>query len=303
MGSTKRGLLAAAAAGAMLVTAAPAVAAAPEPQLLLVHGHGAPAEGKDCNGATWDEALDYYTSEGSLSRDGITTVAYYEGNASGGPNAGNCDARVASASKDTKIQSIARDFANYVHDTYTSKDKPVNIAAHSMGGLVTRVALLGTAEGWSGFPPSMDVDNVVTAGTPHQGVKKDRDDSTAQWDQMERGSGFLDALHADGRELGDAWTDGTDWTVVGSAEDGVVSYDSSIDKGNRADQKFGYLSHDSGTAAVSHSGIREITGPHTYEMHYWHASGDHGTHHTDDGWAPLKSVYKAALHDGDALPK
>ncbi|GAA1198667.1 hypothetical protein [Prauserella alba] len=302
MGWNKRNLLAAAAAGAMLVAAAPAAQAA-TPQLLLVHGHGNPADGKNCNGATWDEAIDYYTSDGSLSRDEITTVAYYEGNGPGGPNVGNCDVQVSAASKETKIQFIARDLANYVHDEYTSKGEPVNIAAHSMGGLVTRVALLGTAEGWSGFPPSMDVDNVATAGTPHQGVKEDRDDYTAQWDQMEQGSGFLDALHADGRELGDAWTDGTDWTVIGSAEDGVVSYDSAIDKGNRADQKFGYLSHDAGTAAVTHSGIREITGPHTYEMHYWHDSGDHDTHHTDNGWAPLKSLYKAALYDGDDLPR
>ena len=74
------------------------------------------------------------------------------------------------ATNDRPIQDIARDLARYVHTAYTRNGEPVDIVAHSMGGLVTRVALLGSAQGWEGFPPRLDVDNVVTLGTPHQDV-------------------------------------------------------------------------------------------------------------------------------------
>ncbi|KID31850.1 PGAP1-like protein [Prauserella rugosa] len=303
MRRSTRTILAAAAAAMLLGGLAPAAHAAPtpqdEPQLLLVHGHGRPDEGTNCNGTggTWADALNYFEGAGGLDRDRMTTVAYYEGNAAGGPNEGNCDVTVSEATADTKIQDIAKDLANYVHDTYTSKGRSVNIAAHSMGGLVTRVALLGTAEGWDGFPSSMKVDNVATAGTPHQGVVEERDDDTAQWDQMEPGSDFLKALHGEGRELGDEWTDGTDWTVIGSDADDVVSYDSAIDKGNATDQKFGYVDNGS---AIGHSGLRTISGPpHDYNLNYWNSSGQH---HTTNGWAPLKTLFKAATEDGDGLP-
>ena len=33
------------------------IALAAEPQLLLVHGHGSAAAGKDCNGEIWADAL------------------------------------------------------------------------------------------------------------------------------------------------------------------------------------------------------------------------------------------------------
>ena len=59
---------------------------------------------------------------------------------------------------------------NYVDSDYTNKGKPVDIVGHSMGGLIARVALLGSAQGWEGFPPKLNVDNVVTLSTPHQGV-------------------------------------------------------------------------------------------------------------------------------------
>ena len=70
------------------------------------------------------------------------------------------------ATNDRPIQDIAADLANYID----AQGKPVDIVAHSMGGLITRVALLGSAQGWEGFPPKLDVNNVVTLSTPHRGV-------------------------------------------------------------------------------------------------------------------------------------
>lgn len=302
-----RAVVAAAAATMLMGAAAPLANAAEspkaaKPELLLIHGYGKSDKGKDCNGGTWKNALKYYQDAGKMDRDLMTTVGYYEGSAEGGPNAGNCDALVAKADNETKIQDLAKGFANYIHDEYTSKGRPVNVVAHSMGGLVTRVALLGTAEGWKGFPSSVDVNNVATLGTPHQGVTNGNPDGTEQWSQMSPGSGFLKALHADGRELGDSWTKGTEWSVVGSTKDETVSYNSSIDKGNAADQKYGYKNEGDGLESITHTNIRTVTGPHKFNMSFWHKWGDeHNQHHTpDNGWAPLKTAFQAATkkHDG-----
>jgi hypothetical protein len=173
-----------------------------------------------------------------------------------------------------------------------------------MGGLITRVALLGSAQGWDGFPSSkLDVDNVVTLSTPHQGVAVPDANADRQWQQMDPDSGFMKRLHEKGSGLGDAWADGTDWTLVGSEEDGTVIYDSGIDKGNFADQKFGYRSnlHDAGK--VTHTGVRELSGENRYDLRYWHAAGDHPPHTTLRGWSPLKTAFQAATNVGDNLPK
>lgn len=294
-------------AAVALLLAGPAALAAPAadapaadpPQLLFVHGYG---NGKNCNGDTWNNALKYYQDDGGRDRTSMTTIGYYSKDQS-------CDATIGDgkASTDRPIQDIARDLANYIDDEYSSKGEPVNIVAHSMGGLVTRVALLGSAQGWDGFPGKLDVDNVVTLSTPHQGIAESvRNSATSrQWNQMTPGSGFLARLHENGSGLGDDWASGTDWSLVGSDEDDTVNYDSGIDKGNHADQKYRYKADDSGGADgydVDHQAVRERTKGAFY-LQYWHASGDHGPHVTTDGWAPLKAAFKAATHVGDDLPK
>ena len=149
------------AALAAFTIAAPAARAA-DTQLLLVHGYGAHAEGKDCNGDTFKNALRYYQDAGGRDRASMTTIGYYPG------DKGRCDAMIGDgkATNDRPIQDIAADLANYID----AQGKPVNIIAHSMGGLIARVALLGSAQGWEGFPPKLDVNNVVTLSTPHRGV-------------------------------------------------------------------------------------------------------------------------------------
>lgn len=267
-------------------------------QLLLVHGYGdADKEnGKSCNGGVWKDALSYYTDPdaGNRDRNSITTVGYYQNNT-------NCDEAISKADNSEPIQEIAKDLANYIDEEYSSNDKSVNIVAHSMGGLVTRVALLGSAQGWDGFPSKLDVNNVVTLGTPHQGVSNPSVHDTRQWNQMDnrdgKESGFMERLHQD--DLSGSWASGTDWSLVGSTEDGTVNYNSAIDKGNPADQKYGY--YDNG-GKIDHSKIRELRGG-TYTLRYWHSSGDHDPHETDNGWAPLKTAFKAATNKGDDLPK
>jgi pimeloyl-ACP methyl ester carboxylesterase len=283
-------LICAVAALLCAATASPALA---DNQLLLVHGYGAAEQGKDCNGSTWADALDYYGSAGGRSRASMTTIGYYPG------DKGRCDAMLGDgrAGNDRPIQDVARDLAQYVDGL----GKPVDLIGHSMGGLIVRVALLGSAEGWDGFPNGkLDVDNVVTLSTPHQGVASPGAHDDEQWRQMRPGSGFLARLAASG--LGESWADGTDWTLIGSHEDATVGYASGIDEGAAADQKLGYRkAADAGD--VTHTGVRTLRGPDGYALTYWHASGDHPPHQTDNGWSPLKAAFQAGTRIGDGLPR
>jgi pimeloyl-ACP methyl ester carboxylesterase len=282
----------------VLAMLAPSASAA-DTQLLLVHGYGDASEGKDCNGSTWKNALRYYQDAGGRERSSMTTIGYYEG------DEGRCDVMVGDgkASNQRPIQDIARDLAIHIDDAHSSKGRPVNVIAHSMGGLITRVALLGSAQGWKGFPSKLDVDNVVTLSTPHQGVANPSANDDRQWRQMDPDSGFMDRLHENGSGLGDDWADGTDWSLVGSREDTTVEYDSGIDKGNFADQKYGYQDDSADAGEFDHSAVRTLHGENRYDLTYWHASGDHPPHHTENGWSPLKTAFQAATRVGDGLPR
>jgi pimeloyl-ACP methyl ester carboxylesterase len=282
-----------------LAVLAPGASAAPDTQILLVHGHGDYRQGKDCNGSTWQNALRYYQDAGGRERSSLTTIGYYPG------DEGRCDVMIGdgNATNERPIQDIARDLAIYVDREYTSKDEPVDIVAHSMGGLIARVALLGSAQGWDGFPSKLNVDDVVTLSTPHQGVANPGADDDRQWTQMAPGSGFIERLHEKGSGLGDGWANGTDWSLVGSHEDATVSHDSGIDKGSSADQKYGYQDDPGDSGEVSHTGVRTRYGGNRYSLKYWHASGDHPPHSTKNGWSPLKAAFQAATKDGDGLPK
>jgi pimeloyl-ACP methyl ester carboxylesterase len=277
---------------------APAASAA-DTQMLLVHGHGDFAKGTDCNRSTWKNALAYYQDAGGRERSTMTTIGYYRG------DRGRCDVIVGDgeATNERPIQHIARDLANYIDDAYTSKGRPVDIVGHSMGGLIARVALLGSAQGWDGFPSKLNVDNVVTLSTPHQGVANPNADDDEQWRQMAPGSGFIRRLHENGSGLGDDWADGTDWSLVGSHEDATVSHDSGIDAGNFADQKYGYQDDAGDSGEVDHSAVRTLYGENRYSLKYWHAAGAHPPHSTKRGWSPLKTAFQAATKDGDGLPK
>jgi hypothetical protein len=157
-----------AAAAALVAGGAPAAAdsartnARASEMVFFVHGHaeGTPA-GKDCV-STWGNALDYFEERG-WGRESMKTVGYYTGDE-------NCDVTISGASNGTRIRNLAADFAKHVHQYNTSTGKPVDVVAHSMGGLITRVALLGSAKGWEGFPPNaLDIGDVVTLGTPPSG--------------------------------------------------------------------------------------------------------------------------------------
>lgn len=265
--------------------------------ILLVHGYGS-----SC--AAMNKAKDYFEDE--RGHDGaVKTLGYYANE-----KKSDCtDTFKDDATTNTDIQYVARDLAKYVYEHYTKQGKPVNIVAHSMGGLVTRVALLGSGQHWDdpNFPDKrLNVPNAVTLSTPHQGVIDTDKHDTDQWQQMNPKSSFMKRLHRDDSELNEDWNCGgsgpctTDWTLVGSREDGTVSYKSGIDQGNPAHKKFGYQAADDG-GDVTHGNIRELDSGR-YDLHYWH-SGGHPRHETEDGWAPLKTAYEAATRRDDNLPR
>lgn len=260
----------------------------------FVHGYDG-GSGKNCDD-TWGDAVKYFGDHG-WSTGSLKTVGYYEGDTA-------CDADVASATTDTRIRDVAANFANYLYDHHTSKGESIDIVAHSMGGLVTRVALLGSAQGWEGFPKAkLKVGDVVTLGTPHQGVTceddpgdgKDDCPNNTQWRSMDPDSEFMKVLHAPKNRLDQSWAADTDWSFASSDQDGTVSGDSAIDKGHHADHKFRYLAGND--PKVTHAGIRTITGG-DHNLRYWHAS-DGKSHDTTNGWAPVEAAFHALNDNGD----
>ena len=265
--------------------------------ILLVHGYDS-----DCT--KMNKAKNYFEDE--RGHDGsVKTLGYYTDEKKLG-----CDAYFKKdATRNTNIEYVAQDLAKYIYKHYTKHGKPVNIVAHSMGGLVTRVALLGSGQHWDDpdFPDRrLNVPNAVTLSTPHQGVIDTDKRDTDQWQQMNPKSSFMKRLHRDDSELNGDWNCGgsgsctTDWTLVGSHEDGTVSYKSGIDEGNPAHKKSGYQNADD-SGEVNHGNVRELHSG-CYDLHYWH-SGGHPRHETKEGWAPLKAAYEAATHRDDNLPR
>ncbi|MGB3442701.1 MAG: hypothetical protein WBA97_28490 [Actinophytocola sp.] len=267
--------------------AAPAQAsAAAAPTVYFVHGYN-DSGGSDCE-SLWANAVDHFKKQG---RESLKTVAYYQGDT-------KCDVDVANATTGTRIKHVAAAFANYVYDHHTSKGESIEIVAHSMGGLVSRVAMLGSAKGWEGFPKGkLKVSDIVTLATPHQGIiDKDKYDST-QWDSMVPGSTFMDVLHEPANRLDQDWAAGTDWSFAGSDEDKTVNYDSGIDKGYHADHKYRYLPD--ADYDISHTNIRLLgPGRAKFNLRYWHSSEDE-PHDTTNGWAPLETAYNALDRNDD----
>lgn len=210
------------------VAGTPAAAdSAPTAPLLLVHGFSL-TSGINCNDATMSAWRQGMTARGWTT---VRTIGWYQGDT-------NCSLNIqgrSNNSSNTSLSTIAREFAWTVHDQFTLNGTPVAIAAHSMGGLVVRRALDGVMRGEVGFPPAMDVTDVVTAGTPHGGTIWSAACSLsglAQCVESTPGSTFLTVLadNPQGRRLGGA-PGRTEWSLSGSECDTVVSDESASDMG------------------------------------------------------------------------
>ncbi|MYR08216.1 hypothetical protein GTV32_18790 [Gordonia sp. SID5947] len=285
-------LAAAVVSGALAAATVPSASAAPAANggdpVYLVHGYNDSGR-SDC-ASLWDNAIDYFTSRG-MSRSSIQTVGYYAGDS-------HCDVDLGNAGTDTRIKHVAAALAKRIYDANTRKGQSVDIVAHSMGGLVTRVALLGSAMHWKGFPAAkLKVGDVVTLATPHQGIIDQFKYHSVQWDSMVPGSRFLEVLQAPENRLDQNWAKGVDWSLVGSDEDKTVYAGSGYDKDRPAEHKYRYAAdadHD-----LSHTHMRALKpGGGKYNLRYWHAS-EGKPHDTTNGWAPLETAFNA-IDRGDA---
>jgi triacylglycerol esterase/lipase EstA (alpha/beta hydrolase family) len=165
-----------------------------------------------------------------------TTLAYYTGDANCShalDHHGRHDLHYPSGHRDgshtqaTSIRHLGYHLAWMIYDHYTLNGQPVDIVAHSMGGLAVRYALAQTQRGHPDFPPRLLVEDIVTLGTPHAGTTWARSCSSAtQCAEMVPGSSLLAWLADNAQNPQGA--DGSDWTTVGSYYDAIVSANSAV---------------------------------------------------------------------------
>jgi len=194
--------------------------------ILFFHGYDAFGTGVDCT--TWNNMISAMRSYG-FSGPFVTVKYYYnDANCSGDVNtAGSQTTYYAGGtvngadSQNTDIRHIAYQFAWFVYDNYTSKGQNVGIVPHSMGGLIVRYALYRVAAGDPDFPPSLLVSNIADFATPHNGTSSANTCGNIECVEMRQGSTFLNDLNANGQNPQEQG--GTDWTLMGSDYDTIVS--------------------------------------------------------------------------------
>jgi len=151
----------------------------------------------------------------------------------------------------------------------------VDVVAHSMGGLVTRLALVGTANhvtsttSGKGFPPFLYIEDVATLSTPFWGASDLGQtfcsiSPDVQCNQMKPGSTFYTSwINRPGASNRVGWDNpqsamGTDWTLIGSEDDDfMVPEESAVDlkASFHASHKLVYRAG----SGLDHSQMSEIT--------------------------------------------
>jgi pimeloyl-ACP methyl ester carboxylesterase len=201
--------------------------------IYLIHGH-AGGSATDCD--QWRTLRDAFRAWGSTGA--FKTVAFYYRDK-------HCNTNLAlngspakrhrvvprgahkrgSHTSDAPIAHLAYHLAWNIYDTYSRYGRPVDVIAHSMGGLIIRYAVAATQRHEFDFPPYLLVEDVVTMGTPHGGLRGVvPQDISEEVNEMTPGSKLLSYLERN------AWNPqargGTDWLTMGSAADDTVAPDS-----------------------------------------------------------------------------
>jgi hypothetical protein len=236
MKQLRRTFVALVAAFTLLVAVAPAADARTDDKtkrVLLIHGYqpwGTPTSPCDMWGPM-ETAL-----QGQGFTGPLTTVQYYDAQVAcdisvipyGSPTAHHAPSG-GKHDRYVSIRHLGYELAWMIHQEYSRHGQTVDIAAHSMGGLIVRYALAQVQAKHPEFPPYLYVEDVVTMGTPHNGSGYASWCWTTQCNEMTGGSSFLEWVRSN------AWnpqtSGGTDWTAMGSYADGTVSASSSVDMG------------------------------------------------------------------------
>jgi hypothetical protein len=219
-----------ASAAAALGAAAPAAHAgrvddASKPVVFLSGGEQAPV---DCQGL-WGKLqarlrkLDLESADGTKLQftGGFKTVTNYDTDT-------HCDA-VLTGGANKGIEGQAKDFANWLSATYTSKNKTVDVVAHGTGGLVLRYALAQSAAGAAGWP-ILAVEDAITLGTPSGGSKTmtcSRQVCQEVNPDAVPGKAMIAKL-ASAPFRNPQGQGGTDWTAIAAVKDELVTPESAL---------------------------------------------------------------------------
>jgi pimeloyl-ACP methyl ester carboxylesterase len=206
--------------------------------IVFVHGLDAfGTAGVDCN--MWNNMINSLRAWGWTGT--MAKIKYYEGDT-------NCNYSVdgngshpthyggaaehngagTSHTADTQIEHLGYHLAWTIYNNWSRYGTTVDLVGHSMGGLIARYAVAQVQRANSSFPPYLYVEDIVTLGTPHGG---------SGWGDWCPWSDQCDQIGGDDYLLGWLRTNaanpqgsgGTDWTTVGSYDDGLVSEGSAVD--------------------------------------------------------------------------
>jgi hypothetical protein len=204
--------------------------------VVLVHGIADISGTKvDCKGGYWGDTIKYLKAHGYSD---IHTVKYYN-------DATNCDIDLHASAYENpcwgwqpgfegttneNLEHIGCKLAQYLYQNFGKTNKNVILVGHSMGGIVVR-STMSLVEKYAGngvFPTSIGhVTDAVTFNTPHGGVIPGESVICGDCDQVREltsGSAFLSNL----KQNPQTSSGFTQWTVVGSECDVVVTADSAV---------------------------------------------------------------------------
>lgn len=205
------------------------------------------------HGRRWTFTIKYYDTDrycnNDIGRSGIhgrnndprNHQVFHGGPAEHGGRWGGHD-------QNTSIDHLGYHLAWHIYWNYTQFNKPVDIVAHSMGGLITRKAVQGVANSNPAFPSRLLIEDIVTVGTPHQGSDIahycDIWYAVDQCAEMSPGSSFIRSLamnpNSDGSRVN------PEWSLIGSLWDEAVNpdYSASADSRNYTTWRSGHLTVD-----------------------------------------------------------
>ena len=209
--------------GVALQSAPAGAIPAPSKAATVVFVHGfSPTGGTDCMGSGYldngfGSMIPQMQGDGFSGR--LITVGYYSGDS-------NCSLSLhsyGSYNDGDPFTNIGQAFSWYVYNTFTRNGISIDAVGYSMGGLIIRAAVYGSATGAAGYSPPINIAQVATLGTPHDGAAWYSGACTiVGWTQcsaMVQGSSQLNWLNQNGNPQGSA---GTNWVTFGSEDDDVV---------------------------------------------------------------------------------
>jgi hypothetical protein len=294
--------------------------------VLFIHGSpGSSGSGGGDDGTDWNDLRGFLSSrglspltEGFYAADvNMDDYIDYSGNAMscygqtyyGSGNDGQSTAPNGRSSHNVNadLRHLAYQLAWRIHDLYGTLN--VRIVADSMGGLIPRWMLyqLHNPESQCPYPSALNISDAITVATPHDGAPNaqfgcavgQRENCEIQYYTTQSDNPFLWTLNNSSTGLDPQASAGTDWTVVGSYGDGVITQDSATFMGSSSGfvHKVKYLSTP-GCSGCTGTYNGKLTYNHGQYIHDLLTTLDAGLYRSDrqpDNWINQSGQPHAAL--------